>query len=54
VTQQQRETAESILANDEASTDVELLEHFTSELGLTMADAGQMVGQRTSYLNGNI
>jgi len=47
---EQREWAEAILSNDEASTDQELVEHFV-EGGMDRADAVAAVAHRDKFLN---
>ena len=42
----------AILHNDEASTDKELIEHFTKN-GLTQQEAQKVVSQRNQCLNDN-
>ena len=42
----------SILSNDEASTDEELVQHFMKEGGLSEEEAKKWVSQRTEYLGG--
>lgn len=41
---------EAMLANDEASSDAELVEHFMKELGLTQQEAQAWVSKRGQYL----
>ena len=48
--QQKLDWINAILANDETSTDEELLEHFVNEGGLTCTEAEHFVAQRNRCL----
>jgi arginine repressor len=42
---------DSILTNDEVSTDEELMAHFVNEMGLTTQEAESQVARRNQMLN---
>jgi hypothetical protein len=47
----QAEVIKAILANDESSTDQELIEYFTNEIKVSREIAEAMTSMRTMYLN---
>lgn len=50
----QRTAVEATLANDEVSTDEELLEYFQREIGLTKREAESALRFRDKWLKGEI
>ena len=48
---EERRVVLDTLTNDEASTDQELKEYFTEEVGLSKEEASYWVGKRNQYLN---
>jgi hypothetical protein len=50
VTTEQARVIEATLANDENSTDAELVEYFTSEIGVTADEAAKAISRRSGSI----
>lgn len=48
---QQEKAIKAILANDEASSDQQLIDHLVKEIGISREEAKRWVAKRSQFLN---